>query len=129
MDAAGPGGWSWPTLEFFIGGAGGSAIGFLAKVFLFGRREGEAAGAAAARQAVTDEEVKRLRADFDRLQAELRGAPNRGDLDRLRDDLNRLEGDLKTVATKADVARIEQMLAAFVSRFDDRIDNLMKARA
>jgi hypothetical protein len=46
----------------------------------------------------------------------------------MRDELSRLESDLKTVATKTDVARIEQMLAAFVSRFDDRIDNLMKVR-
>ena len=128
MDTPGPSGWSWPTLEFFIGGAGGSALGFLAKLFLFGRHEGEAAGAAATRHAVTDEEVKRLRADFDRLQTELRGAPNRGDLDRLRDDLSRLEAELRTVATKADVARIEQMLGAFVSRFENRIDDILKVR-
>ena len=127
MDAPVTGG-GFPTLEFLIGAGGGGVIGFLTKLFLFGRREGEQSGAAAAKLAAAEEKVALLRADFDRLQSELRGGPNRGDIDRLRADIERLEGDLRTVATKTDIARLEQMLADFVRRFDGRIDDLMKAK-
>ena len=127
MDAPGTGG-GFPMFEAIIG-LGGAAVGFLAKLLLFTRREGELSGAAAARQTAMAEKLAQLRADFDRLQSELHGGPNRGDIDRLRADIERLDGDLRTVATKTDIGRLEQMLSAFVSRFDDRIDNLIKARA